>query len=302
MAAEQKDWLQKLQTFARRWIFLAMGVAIIAPLFAPLNLPVAPSAMVKSAYYTVEDLKDGDRVLLSLDMDPASTPELEPYYRAVLLQLKRKKVKIVIATTWYAAPPLVERWLSSTVEGRIIKQGDSSYHGIPDDPYVKNEDYVWLGFREGREATINGMATDIRGTFDNQAADGTPLDDIEIMNGIESLADFDLIVMVSAGYPGIKEYIQQAQGRGNLRMVGACTAVSVPEYTPYYNSGQLLGLVGGMSKAAEYEKLVGKIGTATQGTDVLNLGHVVVISAILFGNFIFFAGQRRRRTLRSGKV
>jgi hypothetical protein len=252
--------------------------------------------MVKAAYYTVEGLDEDDRVLVSLDLDPAATPELEPYYRAVMLQLKRKRVKIVLATTWYAAPPLAERWITETVEGRIAKPGDASYAGVRDEPYVKNVDYVWLGFREGREATIHGMATDLRGTFDHQAADGTRLDDIPIMQGIRTVADFDLIVMVSAGYPGIKEYIQQAQGRGNVRMVGACTAVSVPEYTPYYNAGQLLGLVGGMSKAAEYEQLVGKLGTATAGTDVLNLGHLVVIGAIVLGNAIHFSARRRRRT------
>jgi len=294
MAGARAHWTDRLANFDRRWIFLIMGLAIALPLFYPLNLPVEPTAMVKSAYYAVEDLEEGDRVLVSLDLDPASTPELEPYYRSVLLQLKRKNVKLVFTTTWYAAPPLVERWLAETVEGRIIKPGDDTYDGVPDRPYLKREDYVWLGFREGREATINGMATDLPGTFDNRAADGTPISELAIMDGIRTLADFDLIVMVSAGFPGIKEYVQQAQGRGNVPMVGACTAVSTPEYTPYYNSGQILGLVGGMSKAAEYEMLVGKLGTGTAGADVLNAGLLVVIIAILFGNFIYFAGRRRR--------
>jgi hypothetical protein len=77
-------------------------------------------------------------------------------------------------------------------------------------------------------------------------------------------------------------------------MMGACTAVSTTDYTPYYNTGQLVGLVGGMAKAAEYEILVGKVGTAAEGTDVLNVGHLVVILAIIFGNFIYFVGRRRR--------
>ncbi len=291
MASDNRHWTDKLATFDRRWIFLAMALAITVPLFRPLNLPVEPSPMVKAAYYAVEALDETDTVLLSLDLDPASTPELEPYYRAVILQLKRQGVKIAIVTTWYAAPPLVERWIKETVEGQIVTDGPEH---LRDRKYVKNVDYVWLGFREGREATINGMASDLRGTYDNQATDGTPMDDIKIMDGIKRVADFDLVIMVSAGFPGIKEYVQQAQGRGNVPMVGACTAVSTPEYTPYYNTGQLLGLVGGMSKAAEYEKLVGRTGTAAQGTDVLNFGHIVVILAIVFGNFIYFAGRRRR--------
>lgn len=272
-----------------------MGLAVVLPLLRPCNLPVEPSKMVKAAYYTVEDLEEGDRVLLSLDLDPASTPELEPFFKAVVLHLKRKGVKIVIVTTWYAAPPLINRWIRDSIEAPIIKEGDTTYKGVRDKAYTANEDYVYLGFKEGRQATINGMATDIRGTFDDQAADGTPLDDIEIMNGIRAVSDFELLVMVSAGFPGIKEYVQQVQSRGDVKMMGACTAVSTTDYTPYYNTGQLVGLVGGMAKAAEYEVLVGKVGTAAEGTDVLNVGHLVVILAILFGNFIYFAGGGRQR-------
>jgi hypothetical protein len=292
-----RHWTEKLRDFDRRWVFLAMALAIILPRLFPLNLPTKASPMVKAAFYSVEALEEGDTVLLSLDLDPASTPELEPFYRAVVLQLKRKNVKLVILTTWYAAPPLIERWLRETIDQAIIQPGDGAdptYKGEPDRPYRSGVDYVWLGFREGREATINGLATDLRGTFDNVAADGTPMDKIGILDGINTLSDFDLVVMVSAGFPGIKEYVQQAQARGGVKMMGACTAVSTTDYTPYYNTGQLLGLVGGMAKAAEYEALVGKIGTATRGTDILNFGHAVVILAILFGNFIYFAGRRRR--------
>ena len=150
-----------------------MGLAVVVPLLRPCNLPIKPSPMVKAAYYSVEDLKEGDRVLLSLDLDPASTPELEPFFQSVALQLKRKGVRIVIATTWYAAPPLITRWIRDSIESPIIKSDDKLYKGTPDRAYRANEDYVWLGFKEGREATINGMATDIRGTFDNRSADGT---------------------------------------------------------------------------------------------------------------------------------
>src|SRR5690606_19467210 len=233
-------WTERIQSFDRRWIFLAMAIAIVIPILLPLKLPTKASPMVKAAFYSVDALEEGDRVLLSLDLDPASTPELEPFYRTVVLQLKRKNVKLVLLTTWYAAPPLIERWIRETIEQPIIDGSDTSYKGPPDRAYRAGEDYVWLGFREGREATINGLATDLRGTFDNVASDGTKLDDIEMMNGIRVLDDFDLVVMVSAGFPGIKEYVQQAQSRGDVKMMGACTAVSTTDYTPYYNAGQLL--------------------------------------------------------------
>jgi hypothetical protein len=252
--------------------------------------------MVKAIYNTVEELSEGDVVFLSVDMDPAATPELEPFFRAVVLHLKRKNVKLVIATTWYAAPPLVERWIREVVEVPIIPPGGvEGYDGPPDRAYKKNVDYVWLGFREGKEAVIASMGKNLRKTFDDRASDGTPLDTIPMMSGVKQLKDFPLLVMVSAGFPGIKEYVQQVQTRYNLRIVGSCTAVSTTDLTPYYDAGQILGLAGGMAASAEYEKLVGKPGLATKGADVLNVGHLVVILAIVFGNFIYFVGRSRRR-------
>jgi hypothetical protein len=291
-------WTEKLQSFDRRWIFLAMGVAIMLPLIFPLDLPVKPSPMTQKAFYAVEELKAGDVVFVSMDLDPASTPELEPYFKSVMLQLKRKDVKIVFATTWYQAPPLVERWIRENVEQPIapdLGDGTTAYGGLPDRAYKKNVDYVWLGFREGKAAVISAFGSDLRGTFDGHAADGTPLDAIPMMNGKKQLKDFKLIVLVSAGFPGAKEYVQQVQSRYKLKMVGVTTAVSTTDLAPYYQAGQLQGLVGGLAADAEYEKMVGKKGLATQGAGVLNLSHIVVILAILFGNVIYFVGRWRRK-------
>ncbi len=293
MSKEKLHWSVKLQRFDRRWVFLAMAVAIVFPFIWPCNVPYKASPMVKSLYYTVEELKPGDEVFLSLDFDPASTPELQPFLEALLLQLKRKDIKIVMATTWYAAPPLVERYISELLERAIEPTG--AYGGKPDRPYVEDKDFVWLGFREGREAVISAMGNDLWATFDNRADNGVPLSQIPMMQGRKQLKDFSLVIVIGAGYPGVKEYVQQVQARYKLRMVGACTAVSTTEYTPYYQAGQLLGLSGGMAGSAEYEMLVGRKATAAQGNDVLNAGYGVVILAILFGNLIYFVSRKRQR-------
>ena len=295
VAKKRAHWTERLQNFDRRWLFLAMGLAIIVPLIFPIGLPIKPGPMTKAAYNSVEALQPGDVVLLSLDLDPASTPELEPFYRSVVLQLKRKHVKIVVTTTWYQAPPMVERWIREAIETPLAPPGTAGYSGEPDGVYKKNEDYVYLGFREGREATILRMGADLRQTFDGHADDGTPLDQIPMMNGIKRLSDFKLLVLVSAGYPGAKEYVQYVQSRYGLHMIVSTTAVSLTDLTPYYQTGQLEGIVGGLAAAAQYEKLVGMKGTATAGADVLNVGHGVVILAILLGNLVFFAGRRAAR-------
>ena len=291
--AATEHWTERLQRFDRRWLFLLMGLAIVVPMIFPIGLPIEPGSMTKAAFNAVEDLKEGDVVLISLDLDPASTPELEPFYRAVVRQLKRKHVKIAVTTTWYQAPPLVERWVREAIAQP--QTSPPGYDGPPDVAYRNHDDYVYLGFREGRETTIARMGADLRQTFDGHGADGVALDDVPVMRGIKALGDFKLIIDVSAGYPGAKEYVQYVQGQYHLHMIVSTTAVSLTDLTPYYQTGQIEGLVGGLAAAAQYEKLVGVKGTATAGADVLNIGHAIVILAIILGNVIYFVGRRNAR-------
>lgn len=291
-APEREHWSTRLQRFDRRWIFLVMALAVVVPLFFPLGLPAKPDPMTKAAFNAVEALPDGARVFVSLDLDPASTPEIEPFYKAVILHLKRKHAKLVFASTWYQAPPLIERYMRETIETALAPPGTAGYEGPNDRAYEKNVDYVNLGFREGKGAIITQFGANLRAAFDGRANDGTRLDDIRMLDGIKQLKDFDLIVLVSAGFPGAKEYVQFAGSRYKLRMIAACTAVSTTDLSPYFQTGQLVGLVGGMAGSAGYEYLVGKKGSGTSGADVLNVGNLVVILAIVFGNVVYFAGRR----------
>jgi len=62
---------------------------------------------------------------------------------------------------------------------------------------------------------------------------------------------------------------------------------------PYYPK-QLVGLLGGMAAAAEYERLVGVEGTATQGMEAQSFSHALIILFVLFGNVAYFWGRRKK--------
>ena len=103
-----------------------------------------------------------------------------------------------------------------------------------------------------------------------------------------------MVIPMSSG-----EYVLQIQGQYSLKIVSATTAVSGPEYIPFYKSGQLVGLSAGMVGSAQYEKLVfgdtppeGTRLLATEAVDVLNLGHIYIIGLIFVGNIAFFLTRR----------
>src|SRR5437867_3739768 len=124
---------------------------------------------------------------------------------------------------------------------------------------------------------VNAFPRDCRG----HDAHGLP-----VMRRVRGYTSFPLLVNISSGYPGTKEWVQQVQARFHLPMVAGVTAVSAPEYYPYLQSGQLRGMLGGMAGAAEYEKARGERGSATRGMDAQSLGHLLVAFCIVLGNVV----------------
>lgn len=271
-------WLARLRGLDRRWIFVAVWILVMIPLLFPLKLPVAPTSRAIEYRDEIAKLKEGDIVLLSADYDPASGPELGPMLRTSLLQLCQKKVKIVGDCLWPGGPPLLEQGFNEVARDQ--------FH------YKYGEDYVNLGFKEGREAVILAMGNSIPGTFASDFR-GTPVTQLPLMSKVTNLSSVKLLVNISAGYPGTKEWVQQASRRFNLKIISGCTAVSAPEYYAYLQSNQLLGLLGGMAGAAEYEKMMGVTGSATKGMDAQSSVHLLIMLCILMGNLAHWAARRQ---------
>ncbi len=275
----KRTLLERLEFIDRRWIFLMLAAAIAGPLVFPAPLPLHVTPMVQDLYDAIDALPAGSKVLLSADYDPSGKPELEPFHVALMHHLARKNVRVVMMTLWAAGPPLTEHVLGTV--------GWTTTYGK-----VDGTDFVNLGFKEGRQIVMKSMGQSIPQTFPFDRA-GKPVSEIPLMREVRNYDDFALLVNISAGNPGVKEYVQVVQSRWRIPMVGACTAVSGPDYVPYYSAGQLEGLAAGMKGAAEYETLVGHPGAATAGMAAQSASHVLLIAFILFGNVIHFAKRRK---------
>lgn len=269
--------LQKLEKLDRRWVFLAMAIAVASPLFFKLGLAPKTTPPIKAFYEYVENLPPNSRVLCSFDFDPGSKAELNPMCVSILRHLLKNGHKPVIITLWSTAPALIERNINQVCRDEFGKQ-----YGV---------DYAYLGLKEGREAVMVAMGKSIRSTFPHDFY-GTPVESIPLMSGVENYNGFACLINVSAGYPGTKEYVQYVTTRFDIPLLSGSSAVSVPEYSAYFQSGQLKGLLTGITGAAEYENLIGAPDLAMTSMDGQTMGHFVIIAFILFGNVVFFLGRR----------
>ncbi len=268
---------ERLENLDRRWIFLIVGISVLIPLFVGVGLPIVPSPFVESYFSTIEALPEGSVIYLATDFDPGSMPELYPMLEASLHHCFRKKLRVIAGSLWPACPPLTDKALREVAEEQ---------YGA-----VEGDDFVNLGFKEGREAVMVRLGRSIPETYPLDAK-GRAVETIPAMKGIVNFGSIDLLVNISAGYPGTKEWIQQVRTRFDIPIVAGVTAVSAPEFYPYVQSGQLQGLLGGLAGAAEYEVLVGLEGTAGRGMDAQSLGHLAILLFIVVGNLLFI-GRRR---------
>jgi hypothetical protein len=60
------------------------------------------------------------------------------------------------------------------------------------------------------------------------------------------------------------------------------------------NSGQLVGLLGGLKGAAEYETLVNRRGRGLTGMDSQSIVHVLLVLFIILGNVILIHQKRKK--------
>lgn len=278
-----KKILEKLESLDRRIIFIFVFLSIAITLLFPVNIDFSVTPPVKSFYDAIESLPPGSKVLVSCDYDPGSMPELYPMNVAAFYQLLRKNLKVITIQLWATGTPLVERAMSE-----VLKDFPDKKYGV---------DWVNLGFKEGREVVMVSMGTSIPKTFPTDTRQ-TKVEDLPIMQGVKTFDDIVMLVNISGGLPGTKEWVLQVQSRYRVKLGSGCTAVSAPEFYPYLQSRQLVGLLGGMKGAAEYEKLLKRPGTAQRGMDAQSVSHVVVFLFILIGNIAFFSLKKAKKRLK----
>ena len=283
--------LRVLQNLDRRWIFLAMLLAVTVPVVAQKAIPEKPTRLVQDAFNVIENLPDGSNVLISLDYEPSTEGELAPMTKALTRHCGLKHHKMFFMTLWPGGIPLIEKNIATILEGELA-----------DLKLAYGTDYLNLGFNAGREVTVIVMGTDFKKMFpaDN---DKVPLDDptLPMAHDVENLQDMALIIDVSAGYPGMKEWIQYGASPHHIKMVVASTAVQAPQAFPYYPN-QLTGILAAIKGAAEYEAALAvtypryrdpKYQEAIRRMAPQLWAHLLVIGLIVLGNGVYLAERRR---------
>ena len=280
------NWLEHLD---RRWIFLAMALAVAGPILFQAEFPEKPTTLVENAFKAIEELPPGSRLLFAFDYDPASQGELAPMSAALVRHACERHHKLYFMTLWPLGSPIIQDNIS------IIER---EYPGMK-----YGRDYVDLGYRAGNEGVIKVITTSLRQQYATDT-NGTNLDDMPMTRDLKNVRDMNMLVCVGSGNPGIKEWVQYVGSAYDIPIVAGTTGVQTPQLYPYYPR-QIVGLLGAIKGAAEYEQAVinqyPKFAAMPQTREGLRrmgpqlVAHLLMIGLIVLGNVIYFAGRRRSR-------
>jgi hypothetical protein len=263
----------------RRIIFVLVFLGVLIPLLFLIGFRIEPSENTKLVFDLLDNLPPNSTIILAFDYDPGSKAELQPMADAIVKHCLRKNVRIICCALW----PMGEKMCDEAFVGKT----DGKTYG---------KDWINLGYKAGGMVTIQSMARDFAGVFpaDNK---GNPTASAPIMQGVgKGFKGIDAVVSLSAGVPGIVEWMMVSGDTYHVPTTGGVTAISAPSMLPYVNAQrQLVGLLGGLKGAAEYEFLAKVPGAAIKGMDAQSVAHLLIIGMIVVANVRFWISRKQKK-------
>jgi hypothetical protein len=271
---------EKLTAVPREIVMTLILIAIIIPALNPLGLPLLTGDMSKAWYNTVDTLPEGSVILFDIGYGSGGFPSLGPGNIAAFHQMFEKGHKIVIMATALEGSMMYPLIMESV---------------RPEQRYgaVYGEDYVFLGYIAGEQTAMAGVLGDLKALVSNDYQ-GTSIDSLSMMDNVNGADDIALVAYVTTAGGTAEGWVYQAYSQYSMDVIGGCLSMMTTSIKPYYDSGQLLGIMDGIKGAADLEFLTGNPGDAIVSSDILSFTQTLVLIFIVIGNVSFFMTRGQR--------
>jgi hypothetical protein len=272
---------------ALRWVTSAVFLIALggAAIFESTSMPLPAAVPNESvaAIAAVQALSPDAPVLAVFDYEPATVGEMEATAASLMDHLLLlKHPRLAVLSTSPTGSALAERFMSEVLADRA---------------YVRGAQYVNLGFLPGGLTGVQSFAQDPTGAVP-LGASMERVWDSPVLLGARRLADFAAIVVITDSLEGGRVWIEQTgTARGSSLMIVVSSAQASPALIPYFESGQVAGLVAGLNGAAGVELANGGLPGLVRGYwDAYSLGLYMAALLLMLGAiWHFWIGFRERR-------
>jgi len=270
-----------------RWALAGLLLIVLSTIIflRSQTIPVSASLPLEvgNVSNAVMSIPAGAKVLVVIDYEPALAGEMEAASGSLLDQivlLSHPNLSFISTSPNGAA--LVERLLSNTKINQPAPDGFG---------YQAGAQYLNLGYLPGGSAGILGFI-EVPGRINSSA-------------NVQSFSEYSALVILSDHAESGRAWVEQLQNQKqndlaltNQPLLMVASAQAGPLLQPYVSSGQITGMVSGLSDAARYEFVNNsRPGIARNYWDAFGIGLIISIALMIVGGlWSLFTGIRERRT------
>ena len=268
----------KIGNLDRRIIWWPVTIIVAIILINPIGLPIKITKPTTEFYDVIKSMPEGSVVLMEISATTAAWDEVGPGALAIAKELLKQNVKLLtVGVQTPDAPVLADL---------MFKEAgwtESKTYG---------EDYVNLGYIAGQDVAVVNMADD----FQSLAKDtrGNLLSSLELTKNIVDANDIDLIIDIHTAGSVPEMYVRFWVVPYGVKLVVAVASATIHSVVPWYESGDVLGYLGGIRAIAEYEKISGNFGDAITSLDAQSFMHFYFLGLVLLGNLALLAERRNK--------
>ncbi len=257
--------------------FLALVFLVVAILggTAFIDYGLQPALFPEEVVHTFDQINSlpvDKPVLLAGDFEAGLAGEIRWSSQPLIEHLMRRNLAIALIST----NPVDTALLSAQITKGLV--------AVPNYPVF--EKVVDLGYLPGGAIAVQSL----NGEFSMAVpltAELTATSTHPLLNSVNSLKDFGAVIVISDDSENARIWIEQIQPQiAATPLLMVTSAQAAPLIQPYYQSGQIAGLISGMPGSLVYERILQTPGDATGHLSSLQMLSVLMAGLILLGGFV----------------
>lgn len=252
-----------------------------------LPVPVSSTQEVESIYFYIDSLGPEDAIFIGFDFTSGTAAQNMLMAVAGLRHAFAKNTPVFMTADTPLGQDMIEQgfayvtdpaqdyyyqtvswpeWMEFREQGivtrtELVEAWEAMDNVLPENALgwvFEGRDYVLLGYRPMYNLVILGMDDSIENQY-HEDLFGNPLGEMPMLHEHTNLHEIDLVLTCS-GSSACLFWVTYGYEKIGLPVALGVTAVMTPNYFPYIQSGQIIGLMDGMQGAAEYELLLAESG------------------------------------------
>lgn len=234
----------------REVLFMVLFAVCSLSLFIKVTIPNRVADSSADLYRVIMNLPTDKPVFIQSDWTGSTRGESRAQFQAVVRMLMQRGVKFGFMSVGDPQAPEVARI--------TIRELNEERKKVGLEPYRQWDDYVFVGFFPGAEASMQSISANLGSAIaNNRDADASgvkrPVVESPVLQGVGKVEDLGAYIIVT-GTKSSRIAIERLSGK--LTMIGLVTGVMGPETFNYYQTGQLSGLSIGLKGAYDLETMM----------------------------------------------